>query len=53
MDVILCPCGSIGDTSDCVWEKEKVETYLGSEWNMLVYHNQREFKKDVHGSGRI
>ena len=40
------PCASSG-ADDCEWDKDLMEEYLGPQWDMVVYHNQREF--DEHG----
>lgn len=43
VDVMLVPCATSGEES-CVWEKDKVQEYLGSPWDMIVYHNQQQFE---------
>ena len=44
VDVMLVPCATTGEES-CEWDKTKVKEYLGSPWNMIVYHNQQKFEQ--------
>ena len=39
IDVMLVPCASTG-ASDCIWDRDEVESYMTNEWSTIVYHNQ-------------
>ena len=55
VDIMLMPCGSSKENAavDCIWEKEKIKSYLSENWELVVYHNEPEFKHDSYNDERI
>ena len=62
VDVQLVPCASritlfdgseLGADESCEWDQMKVQAYLGAYFDIIVYHNQAEFKQDRYGVDRI
>ena len=54
VDVSLVPCGSTeAEADECVWDQEEVFEYMGSEWEMEVYHNQHSFQSNKYNEARI
>ena len=62
IDVKLVPCASritlfdgseLGADQSCEWDQTKVQAYLGAYFDIIIYHNQAEFKQDAYGEDRI
>ena len=58
----LVPCASriplfdgseLGADQSCEWDQTKVKEYLGASFDLIVYHNQAEFRQDAYGEDRV
>ena len=51
--ITLFDGSELGAEQSCEWDQMKVQAYLGAYFDIIVYHNQADFKQDAYGEERI
>ena len=55
VQIELLACGSVeqNDPDSCIYDQKMVLDYFTRDWDMIVYHNHREFHPGKYGDDRV